>query len=348
MSNSSVTTSGGGAAMFFNFGPGLIDLTNSTVLATGANTVGLSSLNLTVAGMDTVRLTGGSLISNASSAVEAQGPLNLSTSGTVVTGGGGTLLETFANLAGFQPTVVNFTASQGSQLTGDAIVAAATTANISLLTASQWTGAAFNVTNVNVDPTSVWTVTANSTVSQTVNNAGLIQFTPPTGDPTQLASFKTLTTANYIGSGGTLGLNTFLGTDGSPSDRLVINGGTASGNSLLRIANAGGPGALTTGNGILVVDTINGGTTVPGTFALAGRVAAGPYDYTLFRSSVDASNDQAWYLRSTIDCSLVPSDPICPAPGPTAAAKLSSRDFALCDHSLHGAAVRPHVARHVA
>ena len=165
------------------------------VLATGANTVGLSSLDLTVAGMDTVRLTGGSLISNASSAVEAQGPLNLSTSGTVVTGGGGTLLETFANLAGFQPTVVNFTASQGSQLTGDAIVAAATTANISLLTASQWTGAAFNVTNVNVDPTSVWTVTANSTVSQTVNNAGLIQFTPPTGDPTQLASFKTLTTA---------------------------------------------------------------------------------------------------------------------------------------------------------
>jgi autotransporter family porin len=108
-----------------------------------------------------------------------------------------------------------------------------------------------------------------------------------------------------------------LGTDGSPSDRLVINGGTASGNSLLRIANAGGPGALTTGNGILVVDTINGGTTVPGTFALAGRVAAGPYDYTLFRSSVDASNNQAWYLRSTIDCSLVPSDPICPAPGPT-------------------------------
>jgi outer membrane autotransporter protein len=314
--DSSVTTSGGGAAMFFNFGPGLIDLTNSTVLATGANTVGLSSLNLTPAGMDTVHLTGGSLISNASTAVEAQGPLNLTTSGTVVRGGGGTLLETFANPAGFQPTVVNFTASQGSELTGDAIVAAATTANISLLTASHWTGAAFNVTNVNVDPTSAWTVTANSTVSQTVNNAGLIQFTPPTGDPMQLASFKTLTTANYVGSGGTLGLNTFLGTDGSPSDRLVINGGSANGNSLLRITNAGGLGALTTGNGILVVDTINAGTTVPGTLALSGRVAAGPYDYTLFRSSVDASNDQAWYLRSTIDCALSPGDPVCATPGP--------------------------------
>jgi outer membrane autotransporter protein len=311
--DSSVTTSGGGAALFFNFGPGLIDLTNSTVLATGANTVALSSLNLTAAGMDTVHLTGGSLISNASTAVEAQGPLNLTTSGAVVTGGGGTLLETFANTV--QPTAVNFTASQGSQLTGDAIVNAATTANISLLTASRWEGAAFNVTNVNVDPTSIWTVTASSTVSQTVSNSGLIQFTPPVGDPTQLASFKTLTTANYIGSGGTLGLNTFLGTDGSPSDRLVINGGSAGGNSLLRITNAGGLGALTTGNGILVVDTINGGTTVPGTFALSGRVAAGPYDYTLFRSSVDASNDQAWYLRSTINCTLSPTDPLCTAPG---------------------------------
>jgi autotransporter family porin len=47
----------------------------------------------------------------------------------------------------------------------------------------------------------------------------------------------------------------------------------------------------------------------------ARRVLAGPYEYGLFRSSVDASNDQAWYLRSTIDCALTPSDPVCSAPG---------------------------------
>ncbi|MEI9922877.1 MAG: hypothetical protein WDN50_04330 [Bradyrhizobium sp.] len=109
--------------------------------------------------------------------------------------------------------------------------------------------------------------------------------------------------------------NTFLGTDGSPSDRLIISGGTATGNSLLLITNVGGPGALTTGNGILLVDTINGGTTAPGAFALARPVAEGPYDYTLFRSSVDASNAQAWYLRSTINCTLVSTDPICAVPG---------------------------------
>ncbi len=123
--------------------------------------------------------------------------------------------------------------------------------------------------------------------------------------------FKTVTTGNYIGTGGTLGLNTFLGTDGSPSDRLIINGGTATGNSQIRVTNAGGPGALTTGNGILVVDTINGGTTTPRMFTLAGPVVAGPYNYSLFRSTVDPSNPQAWFLRSTLDCALDPANPIC-------------------------------------
>jgi len=315
-SNSSITTSGGGAALFFNGGPGLIDLTNSTVLATGANTAGLSSLNLSGADMNTVRMNGGSLVSDVSTAIVARGPLDVSTNGTVVTGGGGMLLRAIANIAGFQPTVVNLTAANGSQLTGDATADLASIANISLLRESHWTGAAFNVTNVGVDQTSAWTVTASSTISQATTNAGLIQFSPPAGDPTLLASYKTLTTQNYTGMGGIIGLNTRLDTDGSPSDRLVINGGAASGNSLLRITNTGGGGAVTTGNGILVVDTINGGTTATGAFALAGEVAAGPYEYRLFRSSVDASNDQAWYLRSTINCTLSPSDPECQGPSP--------------------------------
>lgn len=313
--NSSVTTSGGGAALRFNVGPGLIDLTNTPVLATGVGTVGLENLNLST-GMNTVRMTGGSLVSQNSDAIVSQGPLNVTTSGTVVTGGGGTLLGAFGNIAGFQPTVVDLTATQGSVLTGDAIVDSNSTANMSLLTRSTWTGAAFNVTNVSVDPSSVWSVTASSTVSQNVTNAGLIQFVVPTGDPTQLASYRTLTTRNYVGGGGTLGLNTFLGTDGSPSDRLVINGGAATGTSRIRVANTTGPGALTLGNGILVVDTINSGITNPGVFSLTGPVVAGPYEYTLFRSSVDASNAQAWYLRSTLNCELARLSPECPQPGP--------------------------------
>ena len=149
----------------------------------------------------------------------------------------------------------------------------------------------------------------NQTVPSIIN-AGLINMgvgTPPG---------TVLTTGSYIGQGGTIAMNTFLEADNSPSDRLVIDGGTASGDSFLRIFNAGGAGALTTGNGILVVDAINGGSTVPGTFALSGPVVAGPYEYTLFRSSVDASGLQNWYLRSTLDCSLEPNAEVCAPPTP--------------------------------
>jgi autotransporter family porin len=191
-------------------------------------------------------------------------------------------------------------------------------ANVTL-SGSTVIGSAFtapgSVSNVTLLNNSLWIMTGNSNVTNLVNDPSVIDFTPPTGDPTMLGSYKTLTAVNYTGLGGIIGLNTFLGTDGAPSDRLIIDGGTASGNSPLRITNTIGLGDLTRGNGILVVDTSNGGTTAPGAFTLARRVLAGPYEYGLFRSSVDASNDQAWYLRSTIDCALSPSDPACAAPG---------------------------------
>ena len=107
-------------------------------------------------------------------------------------------------------------------------------------------------------------------------------------------------------------MNTFLGADGSPSDRLVINGGTASGNSFLRITNAGGPGAETVANGIQVVQAINGGTTAPGAFTLPGEVRAGAFDYRLFRGGLSGSPDD-WFLRSSFIVGPVePSVPLVP------------------------------------
>ncbi|MDR7949576.1 hypothetical protein, partial [Achromobacter aegrifaciens] len=47
-----------------------------------------------------------------------------------------------------------------------------------------------------------------------------------------------------------------------------------------------------------------------------GYVAAGPYAYTLQRSSVDGSGLQNWYLRSTVDCAAAPSNPACKDPEP--------------------------------
>jgi outer membrane autotransporter protein len=119
-------------------------------------------------------------------------------------------------------------------------------------------------------------------------------------------------TGQYVGMGGTLGLNTVVAGDGSPSDRLVI-GGTATGQTLIGINNIGGLGALTTGSGILVVDALPGANT-DDAFRLAGPVIAGPYEYTLFKGD---GNPEAWYLRSTLNCALpgAPSPP-CPAPPP--------------------------------
>jgi outer membrane autotransporter protein len=149
----------------------------------------------------------------------------------------------------------------------------------------------------------------NQTVPS-VFNTGLVNM----GTATALGTV--LTTTNFTGAGGTIALNTFLGADGSPSDRLVINGGTAIGNSFLRIANAGGPGAETVSNGIAVVQAINGGATAPGAFTLAGEVRGGAFDYHLFRGGLGGSNPNDWFLRSTFIVEPiepgVPSIPLVP------------------------------------
>ena len=115
----------------------------------------------------------------------------------------------------------------------------------------------------------VWTMTGNSKATSVANDASQIIYTAPLADPSLLASYKTLTVTNYVGRGGSVALNTYLGADGSPSDRLVIDGGSASGRSGLRITNTTGPGELDAGDGIRVVQAINGGTTQPAPSALA-------------------------------------------------------------------------------
>jgi len=148
--------------------------------------------------------------------------------------------------------------------------------------------------------------------SQTVaslTNAGLVNM------GTGTAAGTVLTTTNYVGQGGMIAMNTFLGDDTSPSDRLVINGGTASGNSLLHFTNAGGPGAQTTANGILVVDAINNGTTEEGAFAMANpQLRGGAYDYRLFQGGLNGSDPDNWYLRSTFV--VEPPGPPPPEPPP--------------------------------
>jgi len=127
-------------------------------------------------------------------------------------------------------------------------------------------------------------------------NAGTIDLT--NGAPSATDTFTVV--GNYIGNGGGLLLDTVLGDDSSPSDKLVISQGTASGATGIGITNFGGPGAQTAQNGILVVEAIDGATTAANAFHLAQPVAAGAYEYLLFHGGVTGSTEDNWYLRSTL------------------------------------------------
>jgi len=107
---------------------------------------------------------------------------------------------------------------------------------------------------------------------------------------------------NYFGNNGVLRLGTALNGIG-PSDRLAINGGTATGKTSIQIANLGGLGALTSGNGIEVVTAQGGATTTAQTtkdaFSLAGgHVDAGAYEYRLYAADTNAAGEN-WFLRSS-------------------------------------------------
>ena len=183
------------------------------------------------------------------------------------------------------PGTLNFTAD-ASQLTGRAVTEAG------------------SVSTVVLGSGTIWNLTGDSNLTNLTNDASSILFSPPTG-----GAFRTLTTVNYVGVGGTLGLHTFLGTDGSPSDKLAIKGGAATGFTSILITNAGGPGSQTFGNGILVVDAQS--TTAPGAFALGKQVVAGRSNISCFAAARTRARRRAGSCarRSTAGCRRRPLRP---------------------------------------
>ncbi|KAB0268127.1 autotransporter outer membrane beta-barrel domain-containing protein [Microvirga brassicacearum] len=117
-------------------------------------------------------------------------------------------------------------------------------------------------------------------------------------------SLGTLTVnGNYTGNAGLLEIESVIGGDASPSDRLVVTGNTA-GSSRLKVVNLGGVGARTV-EGIKVIDvrgTSNGTFTLSGDYALQGQqvIVAGAYGYTLQQNGISTPTDGDWYLRSSL------------------------------------------------
>ncbi|MBV9014482.1 MAG: autotransporter domain-containing protein [Alphaproteobacteria bacterium] len=141
----------------------------------------------------------------------------------------------------------------------------------------------------------------------TLNIAGRV----PAGQPFSVFMIDPGTSTFQAGS--RLLFNTFLGTDNSPSDLLIISGGSATGNgATILVTNTAGPGAETLANGIPIVEATNGGTTAPGTFQLGNPVVAGPFIYLLFRGGLNGTNPNDWFLRND----FVPPSPPPPPPSP--------------------------------
>ncbi len=152
--------------------------------------------------------------------------------------------------------------------------------------------------------------TGNFAVNGNLTNAGVIRL-----GGAQIGNTLTVT-GNYLGSNGTIAINAQLGGDNSPTDKLVLNGGTASGTTALKVTNVGGGGALTSGNGIQVVQALNGATTAAGTFTQGASVDAGAYTYSLYRGGLNGNDPDSWYLRSQLITPLKP-DVLPPTPVPT-------------------------------
>lgn len=139
------------------------------------------------------------------------------------------------------------------------------------------------------------TVAGTGTFAGNVTNQGTLL--PGPNDGTNFGAFTVR--GNYFGgSGALMQVNTVLAGDNSPSDRLVIDGGTASGATSLRVVNRGGMGAPTLADGILVVQAVNGATTADSAFSLTQAVEAGAYSYRLFRGGATGGNPDNWYLRN--------------------------------------------------
>lgn len=320
---SNVTLSGGSVTVNGATGSSaLIAQGTGTTLSTSGTTITANAQQSaagTVQNGGTLAIDGGSVQANGSGSVAflvngAAGIANtLTLNGTTAssTAGSFSVQSAVANITLNGSTVTD---NDGSLLTTQGSSATTFDAGASLLSGAITTGAGGTAAVTLHDGTD-WTMTGNSNMTSLANSDSIIRFTAPTGDPTQLASYKTLITGNYVGAAGTIELNTYLGTDGSPSDRLIVDGGTASGTTGLVIHNTTGEGASTTSNGILVVQTANGGTTAPTAFALAGEARAGAFDYGLFRGGINGSSPDDWFLRSDFVVSgIKPVVPLQPAP----------------------------------
>jgi autotransporter family porin len=105
-------------------------------------------------------------------------------------------------------------------------------------------------------------------------------------------------------------INTAIGADSSPTDQLIINGGTATGTTGIVVTTLAAPAPSRPATAFPIIVPTGGATIAAGAFGANGSVmpgaSAGPYQYLLFQGT---GGDTGYYLRSHGDAD-------CNGPGP--------------------------------
>ncbi|MCX5580522.1 autotransporter outer membrane beta-barrel domain-containing protein [Kaistia terrae] len=303
-----------------------------------------------------ITVSGGSLVSEQGDLIRGDGAnleVNISDVGTIVAGSGmivrslastategaaavfGRINANFTNVTVVGDVYAETGEEADERLTPvfgpfDIPIAGGDSVAVVSLNNSDWQGAAIRASEVVVDASSRWLVTADSLVTDssiatkvvtypycqedcppseltyeqaglgTTRNQGVIEFADPS-----LNGFKTLTTDNYAGTAGsTMIFNTVLGDDNSSTDLMIVTEDTA-GTSNVVVRNAGGGGAQTLADGIKIIQvdgTSAGQFNLVGDYVIEGReaVIAGAYGYTLWKNGVADPQDGDWYLRSQL------------------------------------------------
>jgi len=306
-------TTGGSGIKTRNRGTGL-----TTINANGATTGNINS------GIEFANGVGGGVLNVASTSVikgKVSGVTGLSsetptTLGSVVINNAGSI----RNLSGLSTDLAIKLSENTSSITNN-------TAGGLLTGTVDFAGSAgSNIFNNNANAT--WNVAGGSSNfdsnasglgSNKINNSGLIQAAAPFAGSivtTTFANVGTFTNSAggvlslgnalpgdtatlggiFASAGGGLNLDVVLNDGASmPADQLAISGDSLGGTpTVINLTNVGGAGALTTGNGILLV-SVSGTNSAANAFALPGPgyVDLGGYRYRLVQVGKN------WYLQST-------------------------------------------------
>lgn len=273
---SSITKTGDGAVTLSgaNTYSGATNIQAGSIIAGAANTLP-STTPLTINSGASLQMNGNS---QTVGSLSGAGSVALG-AGTLTTGGTGASTEFSGAIAGaggvtkvgagtFIISGTNTYTGATNINAGSVILTGSTTSNASIAAGANLQGS--GVINGNLSNSGVIAPSFNGTATNLTVNG------------------------NYVGNGGNFIGSVYAPNTNPVTDTLTVTG-NASGATGLTITDKGGLGNRTTGNGIPVV-IVNGNSTNTA-FALNQRVAAGAYEYQLYKGGASGAGN-SWYLST--------------------------------------------------